>query len=454
MLGSAAAALGAGFTLEGCGPAPGPFEMSVFRADVTPPPDGHPMLAGRVSRSIADPLFVHGFVLLGAGQPLLLAAVDWCEIRNESYERWRSELAAAAGTTKDRVLLTCLHQHDAPYTDRVAQSLFEEHKIPGALCDVEFEDRMIARVAQAVSDSLAESRPITHLGLGQAAVDELASNRRYVTEEGKVVWARGSTTRDPRLRALPAGTIDAWVKTISFWDGDQAVAALSCYAIHPMSYYGDGDISADFVGMARARRQSDTPETFQIYVSGCSGDTTVGKYNDGNHANRPLFADRLYQGMVRAWEATEKFPLEAIGFRSASLRLEPRRSPGYTLDDYEKIIADPERPFRERWTSALGLSWRRRYDAGHAIDLPAIDFGRAQLVLAPAEMFVQYQIWAQQMRTDSFVMTMGYGECAPGYIPTAENAADGYDDHYSWIAFPECEETILAALGEVLAASG
>jgi len=206
--------------------------------------------------------------------------------------------------------------------------------------------------------------------------------------------------------------------------------------------------------MARARRQSDTPETFQIYVSGCSGDTTAGKYNDGNHANRPLFADRLYQGMVRASAATEKFPLEAIGFHSASLRLKPRYSPGYTLDDYQQIIADPERPFRERWTSALGLSWRRRYDAGHAIDLPAIDFGRAQLVLAPAEMFVQYQIWAQQMRTDSFVMTMGYGECAPGYIPTAENAANGYDDLYSWIALPECEETILAALGEVLAANG
>ena len=62
----------------------------------------------------------------------------------------------------------------------------------------------------------------------------------------------------------------------------------------------------------------------------------------------------------------------------------------------------------------------------------------------------QYQLLAQKMRPDSFVMVPGYGECAPGYIPTAEAAAEGYDDHYSWVAFPECEGTMLAALKESL----
>ena len=194
------------------------------------------------------------------------------------------------------------------------------------------------------------------------------------------------------------GAIDPWVKTISFWDGDDAVAALSCYATHPMSYYGDGDISADFVGMARERRQKDMPSTLQIYVSGCSGDLTVGKYNDGSHENRPIFADRLHKGMVGAWEATEKFPINDINFRSVEMRLAPRQSPGYTLEDYQRTIADSSKPFREHLTAALGLSWRHRYDAGHAIDVPCVDFGKAQLTLMPAEAFVQYQLWAQEMR--------------------------------------------------------
>lgn len=443
----------AGLALPSCGGPQAPaFSLSLFQADVTPPAAGHPLLAYRVSRSIVDPLFVHGFVLHGSEQPMVLCAVDWCEIRNESYEAWRAKLASAAGTAKERVLVTCLHQHDAPYTDRIAQSYFEKHDLPGALCDVEFENRMIERVATAVRESLADRRHIDRIGLGQAKADQLASSRRYVTEEGTVSWGRGSTTRDPTVRALPEGLIDPYVKTISFWSGEEAVAALSCYAAHPMSYYGDGDISADFVGMARHRRQQDTPGVKQIYVAGCSGDLTVGKYNDGSKENRPIFADRLHKAMADAWNATETRPLETVGFRNVPLRMEPRQSPGYRLEDYRKTIAADAAEPRPRLTAALGLSWRERYDAGHSIDVPAIDLGPAQLVLMPAEAFVQYQLWAQEMRPDSFVMVMGYGECAPGYIPSAKDAAEGYNDHYSWIAFPECEHAMKAALKNALVA--
>jgi hypothetical protein len=441
----------AGLTLNSCSPpAASAYSLCLFEADVTPPAVGHPFLAGRISRSVVDPLFVHGFVLRGPDAPIVLCAVDWCEIRNESYEAWRSKLAAAAGTTKERVLVTCIHQHDAPYTDRVAQSYFEKHNVPAALCVPEFEDRMIERVASAVKSSLAEPRSIDRIGVGQAKAVELGSNRRYVAEDGTVSWGRGSTTRDPAIRALPEGLVDPYVKTISFWSGDQAVAALSCYATHPMSHYGEGDISADFVGMARAQRQKDTPGVKQIYVSGCSGDITVGKYNDGSKENRPIFAGRLHKAMAAAWDATETFPIEKAGFRNVPLRMAPRESPGYTLEDYKKTIADNAATILNRTTAALGLSWRERYDAGHAIDVPALDFGRAQIVLMPAESFVQYQLWAQELRPDSFVMVMGYGESAPGYIPTAQDAAEGYNDHYSWVAFPECEEAMRSALRAAL----
>jgi hypothetical protein len=185
-------------------------------------------------------------------------------------------------------------------------------------------------------------------------------------------------------------------------------------------------------------------------VSGCSGDITVGKYNDGSKENRPIFAGRLHKAMAAAWDATETFPIEKAGFRNVPLRMAPRESPGYTLEDYKKTIADNAATILNRTTAALGLSWRERYDAGHAIDVPALDFGRAQIVLMPAESFVQYQLWAQELRPDSFVMVMGYGESAPGYIPTAQDAAEGYNDHYSWVAFPECEEAMRSALRAAL----
>ena len=54
-----------------------------------------------------------------------------------------------------------------------------------------------------------------------------------------------------------------------------------------MSYYGKGGVSADFLGLARKRRQADDPKVFQIYASGCSGNVTAGKYNDGRRTTAP-----------------------------------------------------------------------------------------------------------------------------------------------------------------------
>jgi hypothetical protein len=402
------------------------------------------------ARSVADPLEAHGLVLKGAGRPLVLLSVDWCEIRNESYERWRRVLAEAAGTAKERVLVSCVHQHDAPYVDSVAQQLLKQHGVAEDLCDLDFSERALQRVASALRESLRKPRQITHVGAGKGKVESVASNRRYVDGSGKVSFGRTSATRDAAVRAKPAGTIDPWLKTISFWDGQTPVAAVSCYSTHPMAFYGQGDVSRDFPGIARSNRQSETPEVAQIYFTGCAGDTVAGKYNDGSPGNRPILASRIQEGMRAAWAGTTRRAIAGIGFRSVPMKLAPRRGPGFELEDYRRILADRAAPRLARFEAALGLSWRQRADAGHAIDVPAIDFGIAQIVLMPAETFVQYQIWAQELRPDTTVMTPGFGECAPGYIPTAQDVSDGYDDHYSWIAFGECERTMREALRAAL----
>ena len=123
----------------------------------------------------------------------------------------------------------------------------------------------VRRVARVVAESLKKPRKITHLGTGQAKVEKVASNRRYLDKDGKPQFGRISATRDAAVREKPEGIIDPWLKTLSFWDGDQAVLALSCYATHPMSYYGKGGVSSDFIGLARKRRQADEPKVVQIY---------------------------------------------------------------------------------------------------------------------------------------------------------------------------------------------
>jgi hypothetical protein len=217
-----------------------------------------------------------------------------------------------------------------------------------------------------------------------------------------------------------------------------------------MSYYGKGGVSSDFVGLARKRRQADDPKVFQVYTSGCSGNVTAGKYNDGAPENRPVLAERMYQGMVAAWKATERHALKQLGFRTVPLRLEPRDGPGFTVEDLTKRLTSDPKPFGQ-CLAALGLSWRKRADAGHKIDVPVLDFGVAQLVLMPAESYVEYQLAAQKIRPDSFVMVMGYGECAPGYIPTEKAVAESDSNlrDWCWVA-PGAEGAMTAALEAAL----
>ena len=142
MLAWLAAMSGGSKLLAGFDNEPPKFRLAVFRADVTPRL-GHPLLGGHFARarSIDDPLTANGLVILGAGQPIVLVAVDWCEIRNDAYTRWREVLAQAAGTPAARVLVTSVHQHDAPLADLTAQRLLEQAGADGKIIDADFHER-------------------------------------------------------------------------------------------------------------------------------------------------------------------------------------------------------------------------------------------------------------------------------------------------------------------------
>lgn len=424
------------------------FRLAAFKADVTCPM-GHALMGGGIApaQEVLTPLYAKGVVLLGPDQPIVFCAVDWCEIRNDAYDLWRDALAEAAGTTRERVLVAAVHQHDTPVADFQAQRLLDEQGLEKALCDVPYVRDCVARTADALKASLAAAQPVTHYGMGEAAVEGVSSNRRVVADDGSVSFPRNSATTDAAIRDAPIDLHDPMLKTLSFWNGGKPVAALHAYSVHPMSFYGKGGVNYDFVGMAREQRQQDDPDVFQIYFSGCSGDTTAGKYNDGAPENRPVLAERMYQGMVKAWDATQKHALTDVDVRVAALVLEPR----YTDEELRAQITDVELKTFDRILAAMGLSWRMRAAAGQAIDVPAVDFGQAQFLLMPAESFVGYQLMAQKLGADDLVITAGYGECAPGYIPTREATAENFIEHHTWCwVVRGCDEAMRTAMQEAL----
>ena len=428
-----------------------PFSIVTFSADVTVP-IGHGMMGGLwKAKSVADPLYAKGVVVLGGEKPVVLVSVDWCEIRNESFDRWREALAKAAGTTRERVFVSAIHQHEAPITDLEAQRILERRKLNGSICDLSFHEKAVQRVVTALIQSLKEPQRFTHLGLGKAKVEKIASNRRYILPDGKVSFGRGSASGRNVLAAnAPEGTIDPWLRTISFWNGEQAIAALSTYAVHPMSYYRTGEVSADFPGMARDQRQKETPACMQIYFSGASGNVTAGKYNTGDRKNRTVLASRLHQAMELAWKNTLLTPVKKIGFRNAKLNLKPRNHSGFTTKDFEAKLIKDTNPWQQ-CLAAMGLSWRQRCERGQPVDIPVLDFGVVQMLLLPGESYVEFQLTAQKMRPNSFVWVAGYGEGGTGYIPTEKHweEKDGNLGDWCWV-HPGAEKLMIRAMGEVL----
>jgi hypothetical protein len=426
--------------------------LAPFSADVTVPL-GHALMGGGIlpAQEVIDPLFARGLILDDGFLPVVIVAVDWCEIRNDAYDAWQRELAAAVGTIPARVMVMSLHQHDTPVADLTAEKFLRDRQLAGSVCDPEFHAQAVARVAEAARAARSQAVPITHIGTGQGRAEQLASNRRYPLADGQIVFDRTSASGSERAHQAPEGTIDPWVKTLSFWNQDQPVAAISAYAIHPMSYYGKGGVSSDFVGLARRLRGEAEPGVFQIYVSGCSGNVTAGKYNDGHPSNRPRLAERLAQAMQRAWQDTQRQPLTQFEFRAVPLFLPPRASSGFTTPELLAQLVPDQRPFAQ-CLAAMGLSYRQRYDAGQPILISALHLGSAAFVLLPGESYVEFQLHAQQLSPDRFTLVAGYGESATGYVPI-ERAWQENDTNlrdWCWVD-PGAESRLKQAVHQALA---
>ena len=144
---------------------------------------------------------------------------------------FRKSLAEAAGTKLERVTLHTLHQHDAPGSDFATERLLASHGLGGLYSNRGFDEDSMAGIAEAVRASLGDAQPVTHVGLGVARVEKVASNRRILGPTGRVVLQRQSSGgRNPAARAAPEGTIDPDVRLLSFWNGDKAIAVLTWYA--------------------------------------------------------------------------------------------------------------------------------------------------------------------------------------------------------------------------------
>jgi hypothetical protein len=424
--------------------------ISTFQCDITPP-IGHPLCAGWYppAAAISDPLTAHGLILSSEDQaPVVLCALDWAELSNHDYLRWREELAEAVRTEPDRVAVHCVHAHDTPWPDREAQDLLDAHGHPNVILSGDWSESVRAQTARAAKDAMSEMQPCSVITTGIAKVEQIASNRRVMGEDGRVRAVRTTVTRDPEVRAAPIGLIDPMLRAIGFWHDDRKLAGLYYYAVHPTSYDRTGEVTPEFVGLARNRLIADNGGLPHIYFTGCAGNITAGKFNDGNHANREIFTGRILEAMKQADQNARPQTLETWDWHTENINLPPRED----LNEaalLARLAGDESEKLKSK--AALMLTYLRRWE-NVSIPVTCLSLNDDTAILnLPGEAFIEYQLYARDLNPDRFVAVASYGDLGTGYITLQKSFQEGGYEPTDAFVSGQAEGILKSAIDQVMA---
>jgi hypothetical protein len=115
------------------------------------------------------------------------------------------------------------------------------------------------------------------------------------------------------------------------------------------------------------------------------------------------------------------------------------------------ILADTSKAHAVRSRAAMKLTYLRRAKACVPIQLTSLRFGpRLSLLHLPAESFIEFQLYAQDVDAKGFVATAAYGDGGPWYIPTADAYPQGgYEPSVAFVD-PEAEARLRDGIRKLL----
>lgn len=425
--------LGAG--LCGRGAQPG-VSIASFRADVTPAL-GEPLIWTTPLSKVEDPLWGKGVVIESGRRRLVLCTLDWCGLGGAAVRLFQTTLAQAAGTDPLNVVIHAVHQHAAPYVDGDACALLRKLPDPPLLYSEQGLREAAQKLARALTEALGRLQPVDAVGLGQAKVERVASSRR-VWDKGKLVVRYSTGGKDPYQAALPEGRVDPWLRTLTLAQKGRPLVRLHFYATHPQTFCCDGRASADFVGEARETLERDE-KVFQLYFTGCAGDVTVGKYNDGTDEARRQLAKRLAEAMRTASGATAFQSLSAASWKTMPVRLRARQAGS---------LPDPAAAPERRYRAACALAYAQRREPLYST---VVKLGPARLLYLPGEPMLEFQEYAGKLAAGRLVAVAGYTDIGCGYICTDQALQEGgYEPGASHLA-PGAERELKRAIRAMLA---
>src|SRR5260370_1353835 len=156
--------------------------------------------------------------------------------------------------------------------------------------------------------------------------------------------------------------------------------------------------------------------------------------------------------MKAAWDSTVKKPIQAsdVGWRVLPVSLPPAaaiRDQAHLV----QVIEDDHQALRQRLATGRDLAFTQLCAANRRIPLLLLTLGTARVIHMPGELFVEYQLAAQDMLPGGFVAMAAYGDYGPGYIGTRiAYSQGGYETGPVSRTSPDVEDVLLSAMRKLL----
>ncbi len=406
------------------------MKISSFVLDVTPPVGAR--LAYGENRAVDSPIFIRGLLFDDGTMRAAVLACDYLYFWGRTWLEWRRAVAEELGAREEAIFLHSVHQHDSM------------RMTPPELGDYAGESAYIETTLQQLRQSVAQAaapeswRQVRTVATAERRISGLASNRRLLDADGRCYAMRFSLCEQPELRALPVGKIDPLLRTIAFTGEDGALlAALHLYASHPMAAYHRNKVSADVPGVALGQARAGV-DVFQLYLTGCAGNVTFGKYYTGDkEESLDLLGRRLGEGMLANLRHLEERTPVALSLKEASFKFP------FNLEITEDL---PE--FRQAIRRAIAADLAQ-WETCSLYRLTLAE--GVHLLSLPSEVCVEYQLYAQSLAPEAFVACAAYANGLYHYLPTAAMYEEGGYEPTATDATPEIEPLLKGAIAELLA---
>jgi len=167
---------------------------------------------------------------------------------------------------------------------------------------------------------------------------------------------------------------------------------------------------------------------------------------------RPILTQRMADAMERAWQSVKKTRIKASDLEWRVRRVRLPIGKHLVEKDLLSLLDDPSTEAKKRLGAASRLAWLQRHNSGHETEISCLHLGDASVLHLPGELFIEYQIAAQDLQPQRMVCMAAYGDYGPGYIGTEiAYTQGGYETgpDASLVA-PQVEGVLMEALKELM----